>query len=495
MTFLKPLLFITLLIFGNRLSAATLINDVTVISAGNPLHVADVLLDNNGKIKNIATQISDQGHYLINGKGKFLIPGLIDSHVHLGSTGGIRESVAEQNPRVLKQFRRQEASSYLYFGFTSLVDLKQSESFVENWRSQPNAPHISYCKALPLAHGYGMAFLSEKIKFKTPYFVYNRDQIHELKDLVGIEDHDVPSVINKVSQTQASCIKTHFESGFGGLWNWPTPNDELLAEITSLATAAGLVHTHHGNSLAAYRQASNLPIDVMAHGLWHWEEENSSDTLPDSIKQILKRMVKNGTAIQTTSQVLYSELRILDDLFLEDPLLKHSLPKHLITWHQEGNSDWFKKRMSTIIKDNPDVVERFLGHKPTGKKGETTLAGIKRLGQATRYLDNIGATFLMASDSPSSPTYSNPPGLNGFLELKTMHQMGLSLTTIFESATVNNARVFKIAGKGEIKIGKDADLLLLTKNPLETIDAYNSIELVILSGKVILRDSLSAALQ
>lgn len=218
----------------------------------------------------------------------------------------------------------------------------------------------------------------------------------------------------------------------------------MLAEITSLASAVGLVHTHHGNTLSAYRQASTLPIEVITHGLWHWEEENSLHTLSDSIRQILKRRMKNGTAIQTTCQVLYSELRVLDDMFLDDPLLKHSLPKYLIAWHRQGNSDWFNKRMSTIIKDNPDVVERFLGHKPTGQKSETTLAGIKRLNQATLYLDKIGATFLLASDSPSSPTYSNPPGLNGFLELKTMYQMGLSLKTIFESATVNNAKISRM---------------------------------------------------
>ena len=45
---------------------------------------------------------------------------------------------------------------------------------------------------------------------------------------------------------------------------------------------------------------------------------------------------------------------------------------------------------------------------------------------------------------------------------------------------------------GSIEVGKRADLLLLTANPLQTLDAYDRIERIILGGEVIERDSLAA---
>ncbi|MBV9613266.1 MAG: hypothetical protein JO091_12395 [Acidobacteriaceae bacterium] len=45
---------------------------------------------------------------------------------------------------------------------------------------------------------------------------------------------------------------------------------------------------------------------------------------------------------------------------------------------------------------------------------------------------------------------------------------------------------------GTIEPGKIANLLLLKKSPLESVDAYDSITTVFLHGKPILRESLAA---
>ena len=74
-------------------------------------------------------------------------------------------------------------------------------------------------------------------------------------------------------------------------------------------------------------------------------------------------------------------------------------------------------------------------------------------------------------------------------------EAGVSLPQLFRALTIDNAEALGLSDViGTVQPGKTANLLLLDKNPLETIDAYNEIDQVILSGRVIDRESLSAQL-
>ena len=117
---------------------------------------------------------------------------------------------------------------------------------------------------------------------------------------------------------------------------------------------------------------------------------------------------------------------------------------------------------------------------------------LRRVRQVVAYLASKDADFLFGTDTPSSPTYGNLPGLNGYLEMRQLQKAGLSLEQIFRAATINNARRFKIDSQfGSIEPGKIANLVLLTKSPLESVDAYDSIALVWIHGKAVTRDSLA----
>ena len=77
--------------------------------------------------------------------------------------------------------------------------------------------------------------------------------------------------------------------------------------------------------------------------------------------------------------------------------------------------------------------------------------------------------------------------------MQQLREAGLSLKQIFRAATINNAREFKIDSQvGTIEPGKVANLLLLRKSPLGSLDAYDSIVTVWVHGKPISRDSLAA---
>jgi imidazolonepropionase-like amidohydrolase len=67
--------------------------------------------------------------------------------------------------------------------------------------------------------------------------------------------------------------------------------------------------------------------------------------------------------------------------------------------------------------------------------------------------------------------------------MKQLQKAGMSLAQIFRAATISNAREFKMESQvGSIEPGKAANLVLMRNNPLEAIDAYDSITTVGFTG-------------
>jgi imidazolonepropionase-like amidohydrolase len=75
-----------------------------------------------------------------------------------------------------------------------------------------------------------------------------------------------------------------------------------------------------------------------------------------------------------------------------------------------------------------------------------------------------------------------------------MAESGVSLPAILRAGTLNNAKTFGLdKDYGTVTAGKVANVLLLTENPLASVRAWNSIDKVILRGKVIEREKLAAS--
>lgn len=92
----------------------------------------------------------------------------------------------------------------------------------------------------------------------------------------------------------------------------------------------------------------------------------------------------------------------------------------------------------------------------------------------------------------SAPIYTNPPGLNGLYEMRRWTAAGVSTRQLFQALTLDNARILhRDRNIGSIEKGKIAHLLLLRANPLDKVEAYNTIETVFLAGKAIPRERLA----
>ena len=185
-----------------------------------------------------------------------------------------------------------------------------------------------------------------------------------------------------------------------------------------------------------------------------------------------------------TLRVLAGDRALFDPHFLEDPALARVLPPELLAWYRTEEGQWFGRQLLENLPPEHRTPEAaYEGHTEAMSRAE----------RDTAYLVQRGASLLFGSDTPSGPSYGNPPGYNGYLELLTLHRAGLPLDRLLAAATLDNARAFGLEKThGTVEPGKIANLLLLKDNPLTSAEAYDTLETLLLHGRPIERASLAA---
>jgi imidazolonepropionase-like amidohydrolase len=108
-------------------------------------------------------------------------------------------------------------------------------------------------------------------------------------------------------------------------------------------------------------------------------------------------------------------------------------------------------------------------------------------------LHRNGAGLLLGSDSPQ---IFNVPGFAIHHELEYLVDAGLTPFEALQTGTVNPAEFFGRSGDfGVVKIGAEADLILLDANPLEDITNTRRIHGVMLRGRWLPRTELDGLLK
>jgi hypothetical protein len=468
--------------------ARTWITDVTIISPERLDHAdhGSVLIE-AGRI----ARVDRTGHAhppagvaVISGHGQFLIPGLIDSHVHLASVPGMDFSQEPANAAIVKEYLAQMPRSYLYFGYTTLVDLAIVEpEVITDFRKAPLHPDLFDCgESLPVANGYPMSFAPPALRFQAfPNFIYDSAQAVSTPAEYRPEDHTPAVDVARVKRSGGICIKTYYEHGFGRDRHLPVMSPGMFAQVRRATTDAGLVLMVHANSFEAQQFAEDGGADVIAHGMWNWGDLDRRQDLPPEITALLDRIVANRTGFQPTMQVIEGLRVYFDPQYLEMPATPRVIPSAMLAWFKSPAGAWFKSELAD--SGITDSAERAVfDHGP-----------LRRGRQVVAYLASKDANFLFGTDTPSSPTYGNLPGLNGYLEMQRLHEAGLTLAQVFRAATISNAREFRIdSAYGTIEPGKVANLVLLRRSPLESVEAYDSISMIWIHGRAIARDSLAA---
>lgn len=446
-------------------SSGLIISNVTVVSPerAHPLEHAYVrILD--GRISEVSTRPL-RGAQQIDGTNRYVIPGLIDSHVHLAVAPGFPSAMtakqAAAHATTVATALEQDPRSYLFFGFTTVVDLVGSAERTAQWNARELRPDAYFCS--------GAALINGQIRYVLfPYFSYDVPVEERIAPVVDPAKHTPEAVVAHMAGDGAICVKTIYERDL-------TPTVEEVRALVAAAHARDMPVFIHANRKRAQAFAVAAGVDAIVHGMWRDPGEDAA--LDDEAREILAAIVRDDIGYQPTTQVIVGLLDMLRTDYLARPDVADAYPAALIDVYATQGAAGVPARLGSA---DIELQSRLRGT-------------IGRATEVTRILAEADAHLLFGSDTPSDFIYTNPPGLNGRLEMNNWAAAGVSEKQLFRALTIDNARMLRLDRQlGTVEPGKVANLLLLRADPLQSVEAYDTIETVFLHGRPIPRATLSA---
>jgi hypothetical protein len=442
-------------------------------------HVAVVDLDDRRPLRDATVVIQDgrifavgnssevavpEGAKMIDGQGKFLIPGLWDMHVHFYSQAAMPLFVANGVTGVRVMWGNPS------FGFPM-------GNFHFRWRSQIEEGKLLGPRMVVASNIFDgpKPIWPSSLGLETPEA--GREAVRKAKsdgaDFVKVYSKLSPEVFraialeckaqnipfaghlpSSVSAREASDLgQKTFEHLYGVLADCSTRRDEILAQRAAMFVSgkdlAGLQ-----NELAALDRQSRETFDeALAAGLF-------------------AKLKANGTWQCPTLTVLHAIASLDDEAFRNDPRLKYVDAMTRSRW--EPKNDF---RLKSWTKDD------FARQKASAARAMDCVGRLHR----------AGVPILAGTDELNPYVF---PGFSLHDELALLVKAGLSPRDALRAATINPAKFLgKEATMGTVEAGKTADLVLLDADPLADIANTKKIRAVISRGRLLDREALDRMLK
>jgi len=424
---------------------ATLFKSVMVFDSREGLLTGptDVLVS-AGQIREISPDIPPlPGEDVVPGDGRTLLPGLIDSHVHLGPTQG--EAFWTQ----VMPDPRAQAAALLYAGVTSAVVASHSEDarLLQRQIADGTLPGPKLWRAsrvFTAVGGHPGPFLDI---FLGPAAVVLPRSHREVRSAADGRDQ----VIEELAETQPDFVKVTVDSCSGA----PLPFDALAA-IVDESHHRGLPVLVHPGTVEDAMAAMRAGADVLMHA------PSCSELSEEQRATLALRHIP-----------VVSTLRVFDVLgrMFEEPLPLTPFEKRLMrpgaekSFEQKGDLSRFPK----VSKDFLDQMH---------KRSELASHNLKSL------VDG-GAVVLAGTDS-GLPGLFHGAALHE--ELASLVALGVSPAAAIRMATYVPGRVLTPEGAlGAIEVGAWADLVLVDGDPTKDIQATRNITGVWQRGRKVQR--------
>ena len=460
---MRSLLLLLLVLMAVALPAQTLIRNATVVDVENKkmLTNQDVLME-NGVITNMGKKLNaTSALQTIDGSGKYLMPGLVDAHVHFFQSGGLYTRPDAIDLRKYKPYTEEikwvhnnmEAflRRYLRAGITSVVDVGATVSFLQqrdSFRTKAYAPSVY---------------------MTGPLLTTWEPEVYK-----GLGDEEPFYLMTSADEGRRYVQKQlPYKPDFIKIWFIVLGQNKDSAARAHLPMVQAVIDEAHKNNLrvavhATEQITAKLAVEAGADLLVHGIEDEPVDA---SFVQLLKT---KKTVMSPTLVVAGNYFKMFAQTYqpsADDFQYAHPTPL---------NSLLDMKTVDSILtKPYKQWTSRNAAN--ARKEDELRMANLRKLAEG-------GITIATGTDAGNIGTQHVS---SYYDELKAMQQSGMDAWQLLQASTINGAKaVGKETEFGSIKKGKRGDLLLLSKNPLESIANWQSIEWVVNRGIAIKPDSV-----
>lgn len=373
------------------------------------------------------------GARTVDAKGKTVIPGLINSHGHLGMTKGLKQGKENYDKEnIVAQLKQ-----YARYGVTTVMSLGTDFEAMFELRGAAKADEPARASVLTAGRGFTG-------KQGYPAVLPGNAGIPAEVDSV----EDVKTHIQELARLKVDMVKIWVDDHWG---HYTKIRPELYRAIIEEAHKANLRVMAHLFYLQDAKKLVEAGLDGMAHSV---RDREVDDALIKSLRD--KKTFAVPTLTREESTFVYAE----PPAFLDDPFFSKWVDPEVIKTLKDPA--WGKK-----VKLDPDF-SKYPGQLKMGQKN------LKKLFDA-------GVKISFGTDT------GPPARFQGFFEhreLELMVQAGLTPAQALQTATLNAAECLGLAKDyGTLEKGKRADLVVLDADPLEDILNTRKINQVWIGGR------------
>jgi len=437
----------------------TLINPMTEVV----LPGAHVLIDND-RVVGFGDEITfdlPKDARKIDCKGKFILPGYIDTHIHFFQSGDLftRPDAADLNS--VRPYKDEVAwvkshvndvfARYLRCGITSVVDVGGP---FWNFEVRKTANATAKAPRVAVAGPLISSVSREKLDLGDPPIVKidSPDQAREFVGKLAAQNPDLVKIWYIVD-------KDHPVDGFR----------PIIRATVEESHAHKIRVAVHATELETARAAVEEGADILVHSV-------VDRPLDDSFVKLLKDryiiLCPTLVVFERYGRTFSHQLNLTrEEKAWGNPEVVASLDVTKIP------TDKLPDRIKTALADPNAVLDRIQ------KTYAVALPNLKTL-------EDAGITIAAGTDAGNIGTIHGPAL---FREFQLMKEAGLTNMQILQSATVNAAKLFggdTGAHIGKIDNGYFADLVILKSNPVDDIANASDIDTVIKNGVVYPADSI-----
>lgn len=392
---------------------------------------------------------------IIEGKGRLLIPGMIDTHVHLvGNYGVDAETPSEfMDGNGLDMLRELTAHSYLKHGITTIIDMGQPETWMDitlDWQKNPSPayPDLFICggsivsdedRQQPAHHIEVMNPEDGRAKVRE----YAKKGLKYMKLYRKLRKPDYEAMADEAKK-QGIIINSHVDNNvvtIGEAMDYGVRNFEHFFTVTPSI----LSYDHWPLMEAKYNIKMNASIDEFAaHMVFFFSYIKEQPEFDAKLNKLFDSMAAEGASISTALNVLASAAGKTDFFSSFEYFPIRTTPMVSYSDEQQKQLDFAYQSMMEYIKKAHDKGVQL------------------RIGTDCRF----GGSAMMS-------------------ELILLAKAGIPVEEVLKIATLNGYESMKLdKERGSIEIGKKADMVLFDKNPFKNLENFNSTKTIIKDGKL-----------